>query len=792
MILSEFVAMLRGVQKSGDGYSAKCPAHDDRTASLSVTEKNGKLLVKCHAGCATPAVCSALGITTSYLFNGAPRTSRPKIVATYDYRDATGKVVHQTVRYDPKRFSQRRPNGRGGWIWDLKGVELVLFRLPETIQAIQSHKPVFIAEGEKDVETLVRHGFAATCNVFGADKGKGAANGKGKWKKAYSETLTGADVVIIPDNDQAGRDHANLVSSSLQGHASRVRLLWLPANVNGKTVKDVSDYFGADASAEDFNNLVESAQDWSPGMLKEEKTISPAESRIFDKLPKIQLPGDNRLLSQFASELGEALSRAGIYSRGGMAFSINKQKDGLSIMKPETLRTWVEQHLVCYKLKLAPNGQDIIHTRRTMTNDDAVGVLSSPQFIERLSPIERVNPVRMPVMRPTGSIELLPCGYDQESRTFTIESDDGVISCAPLERSKQIFAEIFSEFPFADTCRSKAVALSAMLTLYAGGLLPKKSLRPCFIYLANAEGAGKTLLVKVATVPVFGAAPTGSASNNEDEMQKALLAAVLKAKPLILFDNVKKHLSSAVLEGFLTSQEYSGRVLGSNTIFSGENHATVFVTGNGCTVSPDMRRRSLFSELFMQDERAEDRTFRNRLEVPALLARRGDILSALWGLVRDWDAAGRPKSSRSHSGFPEWAEIIGGIVEHAGYGCPLESPNIEAAADTNGADMHELVLAMAVDDCAYHLKFEEIVDLAREKGLFEWIIPPGGEIDPNAKAKEKEMDRSAKSKLAKLLNSYKDRLMAGYRFQVHGKGRARRYSVKKMEQGTVNDSEEEA
>ena len=103
---------------------------------------------------------------------------------------------------------------------------------------------------------------------------------------------------------------------------------------------------------------------------------------------------------------------------------------------------------------------------------------------------------------------------------------------------------------------------------------------------------------------------------------------------------------------------------------------TVFVTGNGCTVSPDMRRRSLFVELFMEDERAEDRKFQRVLDDAVLLALRPRIIAALWALVREWDAAGRLKPSKSHAAFPRWAEVICGIVEFAGFGCPLETAEI--------------------------------------------------------------------------------------------------------------------
>ncbi len=211
------------------------------------------------------------------------------------------------------------------------------------------------------------------------------------------------------------------------------------------------------------------------------------------------------------------------------------------------------------------------------------------------------------------------------------------------------------------------------------------------------KGAGKTLLAKCAISPTHGLVKTDGDLKDKAETAKELLAAVIETRPYILFDNCKRHLDSPYLEAFVSSAIWSGRILGVSKMFSGENLMTVFVTGNGCTVSPDMRRRSLFVELFMKDERAEDRNFQRILDDAVLLALRPQILAALWTLVREWDKAGRPKPSRTNSAFPRWAEIIGGIVEHAGYGCPLETAEIPSAADVDGSDMRELVEVLGTE-----------------------------------------------------------------------------------------------
>jgi putative DNA primase/helicase len=101
-ILGRFPA----AKRSGAGYLANCPAHDDKHPSLSVTTKDNKVLLHCHAGCTVDTVCAAAGIEPRDLFFSEPpkTTLRKRIVATYDYRDESGDLLFQSVRYEPKAF----------------------------------------------------------------------------------------------------------------------------------------------------------------------------------------------------------------------------------------------------------------------------------------------------------------------------------------------------------------------------------------------------------------------------------------------------------------------------------------------------------------------------------------------------------------------------------------------------------------------------------------------------------------------------------------------------------------
>jgi hypothetical protein len=162
-----------------------------------------------------------------------------KISATYDYVDEQCELLFQVVRFDPKDFRQRRPDGNGGWTWDLNGTRRVLFRLDGLIAHLSanSREPIYIVEGEKDVLAIEAAGGTATCNPMGA----------GKWSDECSETLQGARrVVVVQDNDELGEQHARDVVASLG------RFGVVAEHVRPAVGKDASDHLAAGGTLDDF------------------------------------------------------------------------------------------------------------------------------------------------------------------------------------------------------------------------------------------------------------------------------------------------------------------------------------------------------------------------------------------------------------------------------------------------------------------------------------------------------------------------------------------------------------
>ena len=244
----DLLPLLSGVRPNGKGYLARCPAHDDQNPSLSIDRgEDGRILLKCFAGCSADAICAALKITPADLFE-SNKPTRERVVAEYKYEDESGKLLYAVRRFEPKSFKSFRPDGQCG----INGVRRVLYRLPDVIAARQNGETIYICEGEKDCDAMAQRGLCATCNPFGACAKKtkeGYEIDSSKWQESYTESLRGADVVIIPDNDDPGRKHAELVASKLQGVAKSVRTIKLP------TGKDAHDFFASGGTAEQLAAL---------------------------------------------------------------------------------------------------------------------------------------------------------------------------------------------------------------------------------------------------------------------------------------------------------------------------------------------------------------------------------------------------------------------------------------------------------------------------------------------------------------------------------------------------------
>ena len=243
---------------------------------------------------------------------------RQVVTATFEYQDESGAVVYviERVEYQaasngssiltksgkPKKsFRQRRPDPDhpGEWIWNVGGVAKIPYRLPELIEAVAAGHPIYIPEGEGKVNALREIGIAATCNPGGA----------GKWLPEFNQYLRGADVVLLPDNDEPGWKHINDIGASLAGIAGRVRVLALP-NLAAKG--DIRNWLDAGGTREQLDALVEQAPDWQPppeappdtnrDADKDETVVG--EQDLIDELARLNTVDYDRRRDGAADEMG--------------------------------------------------------------------------------------------------------------------------------------------------------------------------------------------------------------------------------------------------------------------------------------------------------------------------------------------------------------------------------------------------------------------------------------------------------------------------------------------------------
>ncbi len=307
---------LPDVQKNGQGYKSCCPFHEDHNPSLSIEAETGKFF--CHG-------CNAQGdIFTFYSlmknlnpktdfrkilvgiaddFSITPKDQPMKLINTYDYKDEAGKLLYQVLRYEPKTFRQRRPDEKGGWIYSMKDIRRVLYQLPDLTKA----DGVIIVEGEKDADSLGSLGFMATT----------ASGGAGNWLPIEElEVLRGKEVILIPDNDEAGVKHMQKVASSLEGIAGTIRRLDLPGLPKKGDISDWIAQTGEDAK-EQLSVLITSAPQYQGGLAKKEEqqglkiinaafwlAYNPPEpdqiiKDIFDAGDKLAVIGSSKLRKSF-------------------------------------------------------------------------------------------------------------------------------------------------------------------------------------------------------------------------------------------------------------------------------------------------------------------------------------------------------------------------------------------------------------------------------------------------------------------------------------------------------------
>lgn len=692
-------ARIKGLTLQSGELRGPCPIHRGNNPNFAINPDSGEWFCqsKCGEGgdlykleglilgvefsAAKKSVDGLLGIE---LGPDPDRQTKPKpavkekakITATHDYYDEDGRFLFQVVRWErpgePKWFSQRRAGDDGGWVWGLtadwykplgkkdwkRGREtdraaryfddcrVVLYRLPELLAVTPDAGPVFVVEGEKDVENLRAMGLIATSNPQGA----------GKWRPEFADWLAGRDVIILQDNDEPGRDHARSVARSVYKSARSVKVRQLPGLPDKG---DVSDWIAAGGTKEQLLALIADTPLWT------------TDGDLDDERPSILITTEEKSVNDQAVA---ALRRSpDIFQRGGSLCHIvtESNKPGAAQMVSGTPRPAVlplavlrEQlsHVVAWK-KMRQGVEGKAHPP-----DWAIRAVHCRGNWPGIRHLEGV--MEVPFVRPDGTVHQTPGYDDQTGRLYIPNAPFPTVPENPtaeeIRAAVELLLEPFADFPFSSEAH-RAAAIGGLLTLFAKPAFRGPS--PMFLVDANVRGAGKTKLVDI-THRIFTGRPIGRTPHAEDadEERKQITSFALQGASMVLIDNIARPLGSAVLDAVLTSDIWTDRALGGNEAIPIPLIATWFGTGNNVSFKGDTGRRVCHIRFDSPDERPEERQgFRHPNLDAWVIENRPRLVVATVTLLRGWFAAGAPDMGLKPWGSYEgWSRVVRNALVWAG------------------------------------------------------------------------------------------------------------------------------
>jgi 5S rRNA maturation endonuclease (ribonuclease M5) len=279
-----------GHRMVGHGNQRKvlCPFHADKNPSLSINIKQGTWF--CHGGCGSGGVIDLIAkldnkpvveilkregihsngyvdrksvfanVPQKRFVNKAEKIGEAEIECTYSYRNERRREVYQSVRLKPKDFRQRHKKG-DRWVWNLDGIERVLYNLPEVLAA----DTVWLCEGEKDADNLMALGFTATTSCGGSSS----------WLAAYANSLEGKHVALCGDNDDAGKEYIQNVFDTVRAKAETIRYIELPKNI-----KDVSDFIAGFKDKSEAKKALQGIYDMAHSYIKGRKILLQSVAEI--------------------------------------------------------------------------------------------------------------------------------------------------------------------------------------------------------------------------------------------------------------------------------------------------------------------------------------------------------------------------------------------------------------------------------------------------------------------------------------------------------------------------------
>jgi putative DNA primase/helicase len=614
------------------------------------------------------------------------RRRYPDIAAVYEYRDEHGQHLLEVVRDVEKGFRQRRRDDSkpGGWDWRVTGVRRVLYRLPELLAAPLS-APIYVVEGEKDVESLRKRGFFATCNIGGAGKWSGV-------EACAAVALKGRNIVLISDLDDekqgfAGQKHAKQAADHIRKVAASVvgpmqctkghditdhleaggTLDELVPVVWGSAPAKPSAAVDAKSGTRPKLSIVKDGPAWDdhepadPGGDRPEVKIGKDIHRVIADLDRV-VGGSDPLLFQRDHEI---VAVAGSRVKEGTA-QLHAGTPIIRQLSAASLLPRITEHVRTFSWKKVKNkdtDEELMHK---------VDVLPPPAVLSsflgaldwlHVRPISGIT--ECPTIRPDGSVMQTP-GYDAVTGyLYTPNGEYPRVDDEPTHsdavRAYAHLAEVFCDFPYVDPSHLSAVVASIIAIIVRPAI---EGSVPAFVQDASSRRSGKTLQVDVISLITCGRpASRMTYPEDDEELEKVMASYAMIGARMINFDNIEGMFGGPALDKCITAIDTVDlRVLGVSQLKTLTWRAVVFASGNNVRGRGDILERVLAPRLESPLEHPEKRDLRT-LRHPRLRdwtrENRARLVHCALTIIRAYCVAGRPKQSvENWGGFEAFTELV--------------------------------------------------------------------------------------------------------------------------------------
>lgn len=710
---AELILVLDAV-RGGDGqWIARCPAHDDHTPSLSITERNGRVFWHCHAGCSQESVAAAIqarlgasaGRKGALGDNANGDANAKTLVATYAYRNADGTVQMYRDRYEwcahgrrQKAVYPRQLDGRK------KGTPSVPYNLPAILEAIRDGAPILFVEGEKCADILTERGYPAVTTTGGSTS----------WKASYARFFIGARrIILLPDNDQEGESYISRVARTLAPHVE-LRVVRFAEKRKGW---DVADFFADGGTDEQLVERLRAAALYTVGEVSVpappvigERSDAAENGARSESRPDIMIRPE--LVAMTDAGIAAIANRPdlNVFVRARQLVTI--ARDGSHrdtwLRRPPGAPVIVPLEHAAILDALDRSAHWWKHDRRKGANGRTAAF---PPFAVATQVLARTDwpfrylegIVESPTLRTDGSLLTAP-GYDEISGLLLLPAPgSGPASKIPLEpthadveNALETLVAPFSDFPFiADSDRSAAIA--AILSIVARPMIHGPV--PAFAIRAPTPGTGKGLLAAAIILIGTGREPATASMCDGDEMRKRITSLALTGTGTVLLDNISGAVGSDVLANALTSTTWEDRLLGRSETVRLPLRLTWLMTGNNLRFAKTLGRRVVPIDLDAHVEHPEDR---NRFAQPDLLGHirrhRQTLVAAALTILRGFVVAGRPLHGAARLGsFETWDDVVRSAVVWTSLADPASSDDpgsgrgrVRAQSDDDVEDMAEL------------------------------------------------------------------------------------------------------